>query len=135
MVTKRAVAVWLVLIFVETLHGVGRGILRGILLEPYVGDLRARQIGVFSGSIIFFCIALACARWVGASRTSQLLGVGVLWLLLTVAFEVFFGRFVLGYSWKRVASDYNIPEGGLLPLGLAALAASPYIAGKVRGLV
>ena len=56
-------------------------------------------------------------------------------ILLTVAFEVSFGRFVLGCSWKRVASDYNIPEGGLLPLGLAAFAASPYMAGKVRGLV
>jgi len=131
-VAKRAVAVWLVLIFAETLHGATRR----MLLKPYVGDLRARQIGVFSGSIFFFCIAVACARWVGgARRTSQLLGVGVLWLLLTVAFEVSFGRFVLGYSWKRVASDYNIPEGGLLPLGLAALAASPYVAGKVRGLV
>ena len=130
MVAKRAIAVWLVLIFAETLHGASRR----ILLEPYGGDLRDRQIGVFSASIIFFCIALASAPWVGARRTSQLLGVGVLWLLLTVAFEVFFGRLVLGYSWKRVASDYNISEGGLLSLGLAALAASPYVAGKVRGI-
>ena len=131
MVAKRAIVVWLILIFAETLHGAARS----ILLEPYVGDLRARQIGVFSGSIIFFCIALASARWVGAMRTSQLIGVGVVWLLLTVAFEVSFGRFVLGYSWQRVASDYNIPEGGLLPLGLAALTASPYVAGKVRGII
>ena len=130
MIAKRAIAIWLILIFAEILHG----IVRGALLEPYLGDFRARQVGVFSGSIIF-CIALACARWVGASRTSQLWGVGVLWLVLTVAFEVAFGRFVLGYSWKRVASDYNISEGGLLPFGLAALAVSPYVAGKVRGLI
>ena len=131
MVTKRGIAVWLVLIFAEILHGAARR----IILEPYVGDLRARQVGVFTGSIIFFCVAFASVRWIGANRTSQLFGVGVLWVGLTIAFEVSFGRFVLGYSWKRVTSDYNLFEGGLLPLGLTALAASPYAAGKVRGLI
>src|ERR687884_81495 len=101
MVTKRGIAVWLVLIFAETLHGAARR----IILEPYVGDLRARQVGVFTGSIIFFSIAFASVQWIGASRASQLLGVGVLWLGLTMAFEVCFGRFVLGYSWRQVASD------------------------------
>ncbi len=75
-VAERAIAVWSVSIFAETLHGGARE----VLLEPYVGDLRARRIGVFSGAIIFFCIALASVRWVGARRTSRLLGVGVLWL-------------------------------------------------------
>ena len=131
MIIKRGIAVWLVLIFAETLHG----ITRRILLEPYVGDFRARQVGVFTGSVIFFAIALASVRWIRATRASQLLGVGVLWLLLTVAFEVSFGRFVLGYSWKRVSSDYDLFGGGLLPLGLAVLTASPLAAGKFRGLV
>jgi hypothetical protein len=59
----------------------------------------------------------------------------VLWLLLTVAFEVSFGRFVLGYPWERVASDYDLSEGGLLPVGLAVLAVSPVTAGRLRVLV
>lgn len=128
---KRGMTVWLVLISAEIVHGVGRG----ILLRPYVGDLRARQIGVFSGSVIFFAIALACVRWIGATRASQLLGVGALWPVLTAVFEVCFGRFVLGYSWERIRSDYDPSEGGLLPIGLVLLALSPYVAGKVRGTV
>jgi hypothetical protein len=131
MVAKRGIAVWLVLISAEGMHG----IVRGILLRPYVGDLRARQIGVYSGSIIFFAIALAFVRWIGATRASELLGVGALWLVLTAVFEVSFGRFVLGYSWERIRSDYDLSEGGLLPIGLALLALSPYVAGKVRGTV
>ena len=66
---------------------------------------------------------------------SQLLGVGVLWLVLTLAFEILFGRFVVGASWQRLAADYNILEGGLLPFGMIVLALSPLIAGKVRGVV
>lgn len=27
----------------------------------------------------------------------------------------------LGYSWKRILSDYNLLKGGLLPLGLVIL--------------
>jgi hypothetical protein len=131
MVVLRGIVVWLVLIFAETQHGTARG----ILLKPHVGDLRARQIGVFTGSIIFFAVALAFVRWIGANRASQLFGVGVLWVGLTAAFEVSFGRFVLGYSWERIRSDYDLSKGGLLPIGLVLLALSPYIAGKVRGNV
>jgi hypothetical protein len=131
MVAKRGIAVWSVLISAEIKHGIARG----ILLRPYMGDLWTRQIGVFSGSVIFFAIALAFVRWIGATRPSQLLRVGALWLVLTTVFEVYFGRFVLGYSWERIRSDYDPSEGGLLPVGLVLLALSPYVAGKVRGSV
>ncbi len=39
---------------------------------------------------------------------------GLIWLLLTVAFEVLFGRFVMGLSWERIASGYNVTNGGLM---------------------
>jgi hypothetical protein len=131
MIAARALAVWLLLIFAEILHGIARA----ALLVPYVGDFRARQIGVFTGSLIILAIAVAFVRWIGASRVAQLLGVGLYWLGLTLAFEILFGRFVMGASWERLGSDYNVPEGGLLPLGLAVLVLSPLIAGKLRAVV
>ena len=60
--------------------------------------------------------------------------VGFLWLSLTLAFEVLFGRLVMGASWERLASDYNVLKGGLLPFGMLVLLLSPLIASKVRGL-
>lgn len=131
MIAPKALAVWLLLILAEILHG----IIRGVLLVPHVGEFRSSQIGVFTGSLIILAIALAFVRWIGASRTSQLLGVGLLWLSLTLTFEVLFGRFVAGASWERLASDYNVLEGGLLPFGMVVLALSPWIAGKLRGVV
>ena len=126
----RAFAVWLVLIVAEILHGVARG----VVLVPHVGEFRSNQIGVFSGSIIILVIALIFVRWIGASRTTDLLAVGVLWLALTLAFEILFGRFVVGASWERLAADYNLLDGGLLPFGMLVLMLSPLIAGKVRGV-
>ena len=61
-IITRAIAVWLVLIVAEILHG----ILRGIFLVPHVGEFRSNQIGVFTGSIIILAIALAFVRWIGA---------------------------------------------------------------------
>ena len=124
----RSVVVWLVLIAAEILHGIARG----IFLVPHVGEFRSNQIGVFTGSFIILVIAVAFVRWIGTSRPAQLLMVGLLWLALTLAFEILFGRFVMGLPWERLASDYNVLEGGLLPFGMLVLLLSPSIASKLR---
>ncbi len=128
-IITRAIAIWLVLICAEILHGIGRA----VFLVPYVGEIRSNQIGVFIGSVIIFVITMVFVRWIGATRPAQLLMVGCLWLGLTLAFEILFGRFVMDLSWDRLAADYNMLEGGLLPFGLLVLLLSPLVAGKVRG--
>jgi len=130
-VILRALAVWVVLIAAEILHGV----VRAALLVPHLGQFRSSQIGVFTGSLIILVISLLLVRWIGATRSSRLLGIGVLWLGLTLAFEILFGHFVAGQSWERLASDYKVFEGGLLPFGMIFLAFSPLIAAKMRGVV
>ena len=109
MILLRGIAVWVVIILAETVHGVART----LFLEPRVGDFRARQIGVFTASLIILAIALGFARWLRPCSARHLLGVGPLWLFLTLAFEVLLGRFVMGYSWARLTSDYNLRQGGL----------------------
>ena len=125
----RAIIVWVLLILAEILHGIARG----ILLAPHVGEFRSNQIGVFTGSLIIVAIAILFVRWIGASRPRQLIRIGVVWLVLTLVFEIVFGRFVAGASWERLASDYNVLHGGLLPFGMIVLMLSPWIAAKVRG--
>ena len=127
----RALATWLVMIVAEILHGIARG----IFLVPHVGEFRSSQIGVFTSSVIVLAVALVFGRWIGATRPTQLLMVGVLWLVLTLAFEILFGRMVMRLLWERLSADYNMLEGGLLPLGLLVLLLSLIIAGKVRGLM
>jgi len=91
---KRAVVVWLILFAVEFIHGV----LRTIFIVPVVGDFRSRQIGVFIGSALILLVAYLFVGWLQAPSTKSLLHVGVLWLVLTVAFELGFGHFVFGRS-------------------------------------
>jgi hypothetical protein len=56
----RSLLVWLLLIAAEILHGIARA----IFLVPFVGDFRSSQIGVFTGSLIIFAVALVFVRWI-----------------------------------------------------------------------
>ena len=120
----RAFLVWLLIIGVETVHG----ILRTLLLLPAVGDFRARQISVFTGSVLIFGVAYVFIEWIQTKTRRELIFVGLLWVLLTVIFEVVLGRLVLGLPWTRITEDYDLPKGGLLGFGLLFMAAAPSIA-------
>jgi hypothetical protein len=130
-VILRAFAVWLVIMGTETLHGIARA----VFLVPLVGDFPSRQIGVFTGSVLILIVSFLLIGWVGEKRTGPLVLVGLFWLALTALFEVGLGRFAFGYSWQRIASDYDITRGGLMPVGLLVLVFSPLIGSRVRGLV
>ena len=110
---------------VETLHGM----VREIFIAPELGGLRARQLGVLTGSLLVLAIAWLTARWLGAdSRRSQLL-TGALWVVLTVLFEIILGQ-ATGASWDRIFSDYNPARGGFMMAGLAVMFFAPMVAAR-----
>lgn len=127
-VLLRGLAVWLLIAVAEILHGAART----VLLEPQVGDFRARQIAVFTGSAIVFALALAFIRWMRADTVMRCLAVGLLWLVGMLGFELAAGRWLMGYSWQRILSDYDPSQGGLLSFGMLVLLAAPLLAARVR---
>jgi hypothetical protein len=120
--------VWSCIIIVEVLHGIART----MFLAPAIGDFRARQIAVFTGSFLILIVATSFIRWIRPAHAGEALSVGIVWLVLTLAFELGFGRYVAHASWSRIASDYDLLRGGLLPIGLCVLTAAPLIAAKFR---
>lgn len=123
----RGFAVWLVIIAAEFLHGAARV----LFLESLVGDFRARQIAVFTGILIILAISYVFVRRLCAVNNSQLFFVGLLWVALTVAFEISLGR-ALNQSWERILSDYDIARGGLLGFGLLFMLFAPMIAAGLK---
>ena len=121
----RALLVWLLLMAVETLQGAARHLLFDI------SDLRIRQISVLSGALVIFLIAWACEPLLKIRTGRAALAVGGLWVVLTLAFELSLGR-LLGLSWTRIGSDYDLANGGLMPLGLAVMALTPWLARRLR---
>jgi hypothetical protein len=127
----RVFTVWLIIIIAEMIHG----ILRGLFLVPVFGDFTSRQIGVFTGSLIILAVAYMTIRWIGAKEKKELLAAGLIWMALTISFEISFGRFVMNSGWDRILSDFNILNGGLLSLGMIVLMLSPLIAAKMRRII
>ena len=109
----KALFVWLALMAAEVVHGA----VRTLWLAPAIGEFRARQVGVFTGSAIILAIVLLCVRWIGCAKSKFLIAVGIAWLALTLVFEIGLGHFAFGYSWQRIGEDYDILKGGLLPVG------------------
>jgi hypothetical protein len=124
---SRALAVWLLIVMAESVHG----FIRQRFIAPLVGEVSANQIGVLIGSIIIFIIAWLYIHWIGAISFRQQLGVGVLWVILILIFEFSLG-IALGYSQERMLSGYNLAKGGLMPLGLAFMLFAPNLAARVR---
>lgn len=125
----RALAIWLLIIFAESVHGT----LRQIFLAPLIGDFQARRIAFFVGMLLIFAIACFFIRWIAAPSVKSLFVVGIMWMILTALFEFSLGLFVMKYSRERMFEDYDISRGGLMGFGLIFMAFAPYLAAKLRG--
>lgn len=119
-VILRALLVWLLIVAAESMQGS----LRRMLFDPDF-EFVVRQVSVLTSALIIFAITWACIRWLRIRSAVGALGVGVLWVVLTLAFEIVIGR-ALGLSWARISSDYDLLHGGLMPLGLLAMALTPW---------
>ncbi|MCW5548575.1 MAG: hypothetical protein KIT44_06385 [Opitutaceae bacterium] len=126
----RALLVWVLLALAEILQG----ILRVRLLNRRVGDHRARQIGVGTGSLMILLIAWFTVPWLAPASTAECLQIGGLWVVAMLGLEMYFGRFVFRLPWARIAADFDLRRGRLLGLGMLVLFFAPLIASLLRGL-
>jgi hypothetical protein len=123
----RASAVWLLIIFAESVHGT----IRQLLIAPLIGDFTARRISFFVGIILIFGIAYFSIRWINAPSLKSLYITGFLWMILTALFEFGLG-WCLNYSPERIFEDYDLTRGGLMGFGLLFMIFAPSLATKVR---
>ena len=126
----RAVHIWLTLVAVESIHGV----MRRLFLEPRLGDLRARQVSVFTGALLITVVFSFTLKGLGPQPGRRWWEFGLLWLALTLAFEIGLGR-AAGMSWDRIASDFDPRRGGLLGFGMLVILVAPRILAERRGLI
>ena len=126
----RALLVFVLIAGVETLHG----ILRVRFLNRPLGDRRARQVGVATGSALILTLAWLTVPWIAPRRSGDALAIGAAWTALMLAFEIGVGRWAFRAPWSRIAADFDVRRGGLLGFGMLVLAAAPWLTGVARGL-
>ena len=112
----RAALTWLLLL----LAMMANGCLRVLVLQPRLGEDAARQVASLSGILLILALTRVLPR------TQEPLAVGLVWLVLTLAFESGLGR-LSGASWAELCADYDLPRGRLWPLVLLATLFAPWL--------
>ena len=126
-IPARATLGWLLLFVVMFANGA----IRVLVLQPQLGEDRARQVASLSGVALVLLVSWLFVRFSPEARSAQLWWVGVAWLIVTVAFEFLFGHFVSGLNWHALLADYNILRGRLWSLILISVCLGPWFWGTV----
>lgn len=87
------------------------GALRETVIAPWMDDEAAHAVSTVILSAAVFAVALLTIRWIGPNGRRDAVLVGIMWLVLTIAFEFFAGHFLFGASWETLLGDYNILRG------------------------
>jgi len=106
--------------------------IREAVYKRYVGELGAHQISTLTLCILVGIYVWVLSRHLKLQSSGQAVGVGLMWLVMTVIFETTLGRYVLGNPWSQVLRDYNVLEGRVWPLFLLWLTVSPYVFYRIK---
>jgi hypothetical protein len=124
----RYLLAWLALLVIA----VANGALRQFTFGKHMSELRAHQLSTFIGAVLIgVLIWLLVRKWPPSSGRQALL-VGLMWLVLTVAFEFFMGLVLAGRPLSQVLHDYNLFAGRVWVLFLVWLAAAPWVFYRLR---
>jgi hypothetical protein len=123
----KSLMMWLVFLITAILNG----ILREEFITPNIGE----QAGHIISTIIFItAIFIGTSIFLSKLKTElvnkELLLIGFIWLILTVIFEFGFGHYIMGHPWSHLLAEYNIFNGRVWILVLAATTIAPLICGK-----
>ncbi len=124
----QALGVWVLFVVLA----IGNAALRDTVYGPILkNDLLAHQISTVTAIALFLtAMYLFFSRTRAAYTGPDLVVIGILWLLLTIAFEFGFGHYVMGNPWSRLLHDYNLLAGRLWVLVLVTILVGPYVIGR-----
>jgi hypothetical protein len=110
---------------------VANGIIREVAYADTVGDHAAHQLSTFTLIAMIAGYTWWVQRRWPLTSTHEALRIGILWVVLTVAFEFGFGHYVDGASWSTLLADYDITRGNLWVLVLLTIGAAPVLSRRV----
>ena len=111
---------------------VANGALRQTTFAKVMPELRAHQLSTLIGALLMgLFIWFVVRTWPPASDREALL-IGLVWLVLTVAFEFFMGLVLAHRPLSQVLQDYSLLTGRVWILFLIWLALAPWVFFRIR---
>ncbi len=121
-----ALGMWFIFVIAAILNAT----FREVLITPRLGEHAGHVISTFTFMGIILALTYLFLGYLDAELAgNDLLLIGALWLVLTVAFEFLFGHYVMGHSWEKLLADYNILKGRVWVLVLITTFLAPWLVG------
>lgn len=129
MVRRRYVLAWFGLLIIA----VANGALREAAFAEAMSELAAHQLSTLIGSTALgVAIWFIVRTWPPAS-SAEALGIGLAWLVLTVAFEFFMGLVLAGRPLSDVLAAYDVQAGRVWVFLLIWIALAPLLFYRLSG--
>lgn len=125
----RAMVIWLLL----AVLAVATAGLRTGLITPRIGEHGGHVVGTILFCLVIFFVAWLSIGWIGPAVPRDTVHIGILWVVMTVAFEFLAGHYLFGNSWERLFADYNIMRGRIWVLVLISTYFAPRLGMVLRG--
>lgn len=122
-------ALWKILAawFAMLLVSVANGAIRDFSYGKHMGELAAHQLSTAASVLLLGVVMRGFTRVCPPASGREAISIGLLWLVLTVAFEFFFFHYAGGHTWSELLANYNISKGRIWPVVLIWIAIAPHV--------
>ncbi|MDX1457157.1 MAG: hypothetical protein R3276_06185 [Marinobacter sp.] len=127
----RAVVVWVMIVPLAIINAS----IRELLLAPSFGSGMALPVSGAMLSGLILLVAWVAVPYLKPANHWEGWRVGLVWLGLTLAFEVLLGRLGAGLSWSAVLATLDPRSGDLFVLVLVTTLVAPWLMAKCRNLL
>jgi len=124
----RALAVWFGILILAVLNG---GV-RQAWLIPYFGEAAGRALSTIALCGLVFLVAWLTIGWMRPLGVADALTVGLLWLVLTLAFEFLAGHYLFHQPWAVLLEDYDLSRGRIWVAVLVVVLFAPLWSMRLR---
>jgi hypothetical protein len=122
-VVVRAIAIWVLIATGEILNGN----FRVRYLHRRFKKNCAKKISFFTGLTIIYAICWLTLPWVSPTNLTDCFLIGLIWMILMLCLDIYFGRYVFRFKWIKILEDFDLRKGNLLGVGLGLLFLCPAI--------
>lgn len=106
-VMVRPLIVWVLL----ALLAVSNGMVREAVFTPAWGPAAGHVISTFILATLILIVSAMSLRFLQIESPSRAWVVGLLWAVLTLAFEFLAGHYLFGNEWEKILHDYDVFAG------------------------
>lgn len=127
---SRALFIWGALLGLAFVNGA----LRELWIKPAIGDTAGHAVSSLTLSTFILAASYLTVDWIHPMSARDALGVGLLWVSLTLAFEFLAGHFLFGRPWTELLADYNVLAGRIWVIVLITTLLAPWLTASGRRL-